>query len=212
MFVEKLLSIASSSTEVAKSLPLHADAQGRGETHRELMGMLTAKNGFYAFEGALHVFPWEASSEDIVDVQAWNGKSLWRDCYQNLTDDLFFFAEDAFGGQFALRGNDVVTFEPESGEIEFLASSIEAWAKELLSDYEVLTGFPVAHAWQLKNGQIPQGKRLLPKIPFLLGGVYEDSNLYAVDSVKGMRYRGDLWQQIRDLPEGAQVKLTALPT
>jgi hypothetical protein len=55
------------------------------------------------------------------------------------------------------------------------------------------------------------GKRLLPKIPFILGGRYESSNLYAVDAVTGMCYRGELWQQLRDLPDGSQVRLKALP-
>ena len=35
-----------------------------------------------------------------------------------LADGLFFFAEDVFGGQFAIRGEQVVTFDPETGEIE----------------------------------------------------------------------------------------------
>jgi len=134
-----------------------------------------------------------------------------RNWYQGLTDGLFFFAEDAFGGQFAIRNNDIVSFDPESGEIELLAQSPEEWAAKILLNYAQLTGYPLAHSWQIINGPIPMGKRLLPKIPFILGGRYEDGNLYAVDAVKGMQYRGELWQQLRDLPDGAQVRLKALP-
>jgi len=186
---------------------------GRGKAFQDLIQMLSAKNGFYAFEGALHVFPWvdPLSLESGLGLQAWNEKGLWRDWYQGLTDGLFFFAEDAFGGQFAIRGEEIVSFDPESGEIEPLASSLESWANELLQSYERLTGYPLARSWQLVNGPIPVGKRLLPKIPFILGGAYEVSNLYAVDAVQGMRYRGELWEQLRDLPDGAQVRLKVLP-
>ena len=74
-----------------------------------------------------------------------------------------------------------------------------------------MTGFPLAHDWQQVNGALRSRKRLLPKIPFILGGQFESNNLVAVDSVEGMRYRGEIWRQIRDLPDGAQIKLRALP-
>jgi hypothetical protein len=214
MSVEKLLSIASIATVSPAVLNVSAPIeQVSGELFQELTQMLSMKNGFYAFEGALHVFPWcnFSQKENVIGLQAWNEKKLWRDWYQELTDGLFFFAEDIFGGQFALRGDEIVSFEPESGEIEFIAPSIERWAHELLLNYAGLTGYPLAHSWQSLNGRIPIGKRLLPKTPFILGGLYEDNNLYALDAVKGMRYRGELWEQLRDLPDGTQVKLKTLP-
>ena len=80
-----------------------------------------------------------------------------------------------------------------------------SWASVLLDDYETLTGYPVAHEWQRRNGPIPRGRRLLPKVPFALGGDFELDNLYAADAVDGMRVRGNLALQIRDLPDGAKV-------
>jgi hypothetical protein len=185
----------------------------RGGRFRELVELLSVKNGFYAFEAALHVFPHVESSlqSEAIGVEAWNEHGLWKNWYQSLLDNCFCFAEDAFGGQFAIEGEKIVSFDPESGELEPLADSFEEWAGKLLSNYPQLTGAPVAHKWQLTHGPIPEGKRLLPKIPFVLGGQYDAKNLYAVDAVKGMRYRGELWQQLRDLPDGAQVRLKALP-
>ncbi len=214
MHIAKLLSVSSAPIAKAvvpdKSL---AALRSRGGLFLELAALLSGRNGFYAFEGALHVFPLVESSseEDGPGLEAWNESGLWSDWYHGLVDGMFFFAEDAFGGQFAIRGDEVVSFDPESGEVVALARSLDGWAKELLSNYRELTGSPIAHSWQTINGPIPPGKRLLPKIPFVLGGQYDEKNLFAVDAVKGMRYRGELWEQLRDLPDGAQVRLRALP-
>jgi hypothetical protein len=42
----------------------------------------------------------------------------------------------------------------------------------------------------------------VPKIPFVLGGPFEATNLYAADAVKAMRFYGNLASQIRELPDG----------
>jgi len=214
MPVQKLISIASPAL-AQEAIPalLGDELQGDERLRGELREMLAMKNGFYVFEGALHVFPWiqQSAHSAHLSLQDWNDTQLWRCWYQGQCDGLLSFAEDAFGGQFAISKDEVVSFDPESGEVEAIASSIAEWAGALLLNYRQLTGYPVAKAWQLTNGAIPEGSRLLPKIPFILGGQYEKENLFAVDAVKGMRYRGDLWQQISDLPDGAQVRIKALP-
>lgn len=93
---------------------------------------------------------------------------------------LSFFAEDVFGGRFCIKNSKVYTFDPETGSLEYLADDIESWAQILLSDYEVLTGYPLAHQWQKQNGQLAAGKRLLPKVPFVLG---VDVRAWFVESV-----------------------------
>ena len=50
------------------------------------------------------------------------------------------------------------------------------------------------------------GRRLLPKIPFALGGEYVVENLYAGRAVDGMRVRAHLATQLVDLPDGAQIE------
>jgi hypothetical protein len=47
----------------------------------------------------------------------------------------------------------------------------------------------------------------MPKTPFFLGGEYKIENLWAGDSVEGMRLKGDLAIQTRHVPEGTQVRL-----
>jgi hypothetical protein len=172
----------------------------------ELTILLSQKNGLYAFESALHFFPAHTNGYE-TDIHAWNASSLWREHYQGLADEGLFFAEDAFGMQFCAQKDGVYLFDGETGTREFLASTLKDFVDAVLRDYDVLTGHAVAHAWQAKHGALPRGQRLIPKVPFVLGGKFETENLYALESRKAMLFRASIATQIRDLPDGAQVDL-----
>jgi len=204
--LDKLLSNASSSLSEHEPEMLGQSRRLAGALADELLAMLCQRNGFYALESALHVFP-TRSSQNEIGICDWNESALWRSGYKGLADGCLFFAEDVFGGQFCIKDSKVYTFDPETGSFEYLADDIESWAKMLLSDYEVLTGYPLAHQWQKQNGQLPAGKRLLPKVPFVLGGEFVLDNLYLADAVEGMRFRADIASQINELPDGAQIRL-----
>ena len=77
----------------------------------------------------------------------------------------------------------------------------------ILDDYEAKTGYPLARDWQKRNGRLAQGLRLVPTIPFVAGGEYAIENLHPMNAVAGMRFRGSIAFQIKDLPEGAKIKL-----
>lgn len=204
--LDKLLSNASSSLSEHEPEMLGQSRRLAGTLADQLLGMLCQRNGFYALESALHVFPTH-SSQNEIGIGDWNESALWRSGYKGLADGCLFFAEDIFGGQFCIKDSKVYTFDPETGSLEYLADDIESWAQILLSDYEVLTGYPLAHQWQKQNGQLAAGKRLLPKVPFVLGGEFVLDNLYLADAVEGMRFRADIASQIKELPDGAQIGL-----
>lgn len=172
----------------------------------DLATLLATRNGFLAFESALHLYPLTSGASHSISLGLWNSDELWRGLYGVMTDGLLFFAEDAFGGQFALGPNGVSTFDPETGEIAHMADSLESWAGRVLDDFEFLTGFPLAHSWQQIHGQLAAGERLVPKRPFVLGGEYTVENLYSLNAVESMRLRAELAAQIVHFPEGASVK------
>jgi len=203
---DKLLSNASSPLSEREPEILGQSRRLAGTLADQLLGMLLQRNGFYALESALHVFSTHSSPHEI-SICDWNEDALWRSAYNGLADGCLFFAEDVFGGQFCIKDSKIYTFDPETGSLEYFANDIEDWARILLRDYEVLTGYPLAHQWQKQNGQLPAGKRLLPKVPFVLGGDFEVDNLYLADAVDGMRFRADIASQIKNLPDGAQIKL-----
>lgn len=172
----------------------------------ELRPLLSVKNGFYAFESALHVFPVTPVPGER-GLHDWNAAGGWRADYQGLADGCTFFAEDLFGGQFCLFDGAVMLFDPETGSKEFVAATTEDWAECILKDYDVLTGWPLAHEWQARNGPIPRSERLVPKLPFVLGGEFNVENLYALAADEAMRFRANLAVRIKDLPDGAEVTL-----
>lgn len=80
---------------------------------------------------------------------------------------------DIFGCQFGIKNDDIIKFDPEVCEIEFFASDLDEWACNILENYEVETGYLLASEWQKINKPIKEGKRLIPKIPFVLGSSYD---------------------------------------
>ncbi len=177
-----------------------------GKLGRELAEFLKIKNGFYAFESALHVFPlcgWQGE----MDVEQWNDPKLWINCYGDMALDTLFFAEGIFADQFAIRKQEIIRFQAETGLAKPVASTLEDWASLILKDYSYQTGWPFAHEWQTKHGRLPYGERLVATIPFVMEGDYKVSNFHALDAVKAMRYHGDIALQIRDLPDGTKIRL-----
>ncbi len=182
------------------------------ENHRampwleKITDLLTLKNGFYAFESALHVFPL-GKLEGVMDLEQWNSSDLWRFEYKGSTDTLLFFAEDAFGYQFCASKDGISMFNPEYASLEHIADDIEEWARAVLDDYDELTAYPFARDWQKVNGPLRVGRRLTFKIPLVAGGTTEMSNVGDIDAVEVMRFRGYLWDQIKDLPPGTKFEL-----
>jgi hypothetical protein len=171
-----------------------------------LAELYAAKNGLYAFESSLHVFPC-CSGNAPADLVTWNAEGLWRAEYANMAAGLIFFAEDVFGDQFCFKDARIYVFHSETGEVEFMAEDLENWAQIILADYQFWTAYPLAHDWQALHGPLKKGHRLSPKIPFVMGGDYEVDFLYSIDSIEAMRFRASIAMQIRNLPDGSKVKL-----
>lgn len=175
-----------------------------------LADLLKRRNGFYAFESALHVFPDRRSASELGLV-SWNEPSLWRVTYGDLSSGYLFFAEDVFGGQFSVARGGVYAWDPETGEAEFMARDVETWADVILGDYPLWTGHPVARAWQRLHGSLRAGERLVPIVSFILGGEYEPENVRSINAVKAMRIRAGYAARLRDIPDGAQVRISYGP-
>ncbi len=173
---------------------------------QDLLGLLQSKNGFFAFESALRVFP-SKSCDYSYGLSEWNSEKLWKVHYGDLVKDYLFFAEDIFGGQFCYFDSKIYQFDPETAEIKFMADTLEEWSKKILENYNVLTGYQLAHDWQSKHGKLGFKKRLIPKQLFVLGGDYSVDNLGDIDSLEAMQFRGSIAQQIKDLPDGTKIEM-----
>jgi len=175
-----------------------------GTLGKELAEILKLKNGFYAYELALLVRPL-GNTNPPVGLLEWNAPRLWKEQYHENLSGAFFFAEDAFGGQYCIRDGKICAFDPETALFEAMSPSLDVWANEVMASYQFRTGFPLAHAWQIENTPLLPGMRLVPKIPFVCGGKYEVENLYSLADVEGMLFRASVANQIRNLPDGAEI-------
>jgi hypothetical protein len=203
--IKKLLSISTVHAPIEK-LSFDAKTEKRvGYFIGDLCEIYMHTNGFYAFESALHFFAAQKTAYSY-GIEEWNDSSGWLAGYKELGQDVFCFAEDIFGGQFIFHQNKVSYFDPETGDKAYLADTLDDWAAIILEDYNVRTGYGLAHAWQKENGSIPSVMRLMPKTPFVLGGEYSTQNLYRIESKRSMHLRSNLALQIYNLPDGAQVK------
>ena len=145
--IEELLSRSSESLAPKPvAMPEFLQAYALGP---ELFQMLQLKNGFYAFEAALHVLP--LTADPGTGLEGWNAASLWRNEYGDLAEGLLFFAEDIFQDQFCLskKQSGVHRFHAETGQTTFMAESVEEWAGVILSNYRAETGCPFVHELSL---------------------------------------------------------------
>jgi len=172
----------------------------------ELLELLTIKNGLFAYESALLVRPLRAHG-DVLGISEWNSQDLWKADYNVDLSHTLHFAEDLVGGQYCLHGGEVCYFDPETGNRVPVAASMRGWSKLIVTQSALRTMNTLAHDWQLKNGAIPPGKRLLPVPPFVAGGKYDADHLFLTPDVDAMRFRAALARQIRNLPDGAQVTI-----
>ncbi|WP_054782767.1 SMI1/KNR4 family protein [Pseudovibrio denitrificans] len=206
MNVSKLLELSSPELAGNELLGGNTSVNKVDLSATGLIDLLKRRNGFYAFECALHVLPLTPSQE-VMSLTRWNDNQLWRDGYGMLDAKIIFFAEDVLGNQFCLFEGAVHSFDPETGELEYLARDIEDWAGLVLEDYNTLTGWSLARDWQSKHGPLPANMRLCPKIPFVLGGEYSIENLYLCNNVEAMRVYANLAIQLADVPDGTKIRL-----
>jgi hypothetical protein len=84
-YIDKLLSISSQPLGDSSPFLSQAILSLAGTLGSELHDLLSKKNGFYAFESALHVFP-AGHFQDVMDLEKWNSNELWRESYGTLAE------------------------------------------------------------------------------------------------------------------------------
>lgn len=199
--------------EQVKALPLGGGAQGNAprlpmesRASSQLASILSVHDGFYSFSGALLFRPMR-SRAPIHSIEAWSNPSLWVHEYDLDLGGVVFFAEDVFGVQFCLWRDRVGAFDPESGEIEEVASDLFDFGNKLASDGSYLSGGPILVEWEKKYGKLLPGERLLARVPFVLGGEFEIDNMARIGDVRGMINRAGIANQIMGVPDGDSITL-----
>lgn len=119
------------------------------------------------------------------------------------------FGQDVLANQFVfdIATGDVLLFNIETGDRESLAKDFAGWLKVLMTDPNFLSGEDFITEWLGAGMSLSVSQRLVPKIPFVIGGDYQASNFYASSFPKYLMYYGDLAGQIHSLKDGEKVHL-----
>ncbi len=193
-------SLCSHSTCLFRGSPASVNLSTEG-----LEALYRDFNGGYFWNRALLIRSVVADESAPLTLAHWNRSELWKGLYLGRCDDITFFAEDAFGIQFGVRRGCVVQFDPETAEVDELASSVEGWMLMVMKDPDCYTGAPVLAQWEDRGRTILPGCRLIPRQLFVLGGDYRADNMLCKPDVEGMRIRAGFWQILKDLPDGQSI-------
>ncbi len=164
-------------------------------------------NGGYFWGSALLIRPYWPVEFAPLSVAEWNHEALWKGRYGEICRDIIFFAEDVFGCPFGLSMDGVVHFDPETAVVKIVAGTFDGWCREICSNTQFYTGYPVLAGWESKHGKLLNGKRLIPRQLFMLGGEYHSDNMTCMTDLHGMLVRAELWHAIKDLPDGTSIVL-----
>lgn len=115
------------------------------------------------------------------------------------------FGLDTFGDIFLLLGEGVARLSTETSAVDEFWPSIEAWLSELKDDPDTMVGRGFLLNWQSQNGDLKNGHRLAPKMPFIFGGSYDLENIVSLPIQEILGFRAHIARQIRDLPDGSRI-------
>jgi hypothetical protein len=99
---------------------------------------------------------------------------------------------------------------PEELDCQIIASG-RAHLDELSINQEFLRDWYMASIAQMakaKFGELSNDRKYCLKVPGVLGGKYDESNIATISLTELIRASGYLALQIKNLPDGAQVKLS----
>jgi len=150
--------------------------------------LLQEWNGFYAFDGLLHVFG--ACSEPANhSLQAWNAADGWRLAWGRSTEGLTFFAEDAFGDQFAYRAGKIVRLRPLLGGIVVMQATLLEWIETLLLEPDRILHRKLFRECTDKLGPLPRGAHFVPSVPLETGTPLNPEQSHAVPARDSMEMK-----------------------
>jgi Protein of unknown function DUF2625/SMI1 / KNR4 family (SUKH-1) len=173
---------------------------------RDHKSLLSLHNGLTAFDGGLRIFGTKPGK--LPTLQEWNEQKGWRSAYKELVKGtLVFFAEDVFGNQFAFDDGSVVYFDVEKGRATPFANSFSEWLSIVLEDPVDTLQLMLYRSWRDKGEGLEPSEHLCPVYPFIVKADPPLKELYRVNGMEDMAYKGNFAYQIKDVPDGAPIKM-----
>jgi hypothetical protein len=171
-----------------------------GALPEALSSLLQETNGFVLYHGGLHVRGAATSPVWHSLRYAIHGEEAFHRIYGAVLPADIPFAQDCFGDQFLLRAGAVLRLAAETGEIEAMSASLEAFFASVSADaYELLCFDPKL---RLEPGQLMQAYP-----PFCVERPEHGYSLKAVPALEAIRFHADFARRIGDVPDGGQVQV-----
>lgn len=160
------------------------------------------------FDNALLVYS-HSAKEDFSSMSFVN--KFLKAKYDQFVPCITYFACDVFGNQFGFHEKRIALLNVETASVEIIADSFKGWENELRNDANYYTGQSILADWEALQGRkLLDPERLCPKIPFVAGGAYEASNLYAMPFSKTIDFNFNIATQVFNLPDGAAINFNTI--
>ncbi len=162
-------------------------------------------NGGFFFDSSLQLYSY---TKDYIFNNIDYVNQFLKEEYNNIAAGLIFFGQDVFGNQFCFNEQDgkITFFNIETGDREIIAYDIDDWIGLLFDETDYFTGYKLLRVWKIENG-FSFNQRLCPKLPFILGGGYTVSNMYASTFPDYIKTAANIAKQVYNLPDGTNFKI-----
>lgn len=171
---------------------------------------LQQMNGCVLFDGGLHIRGAVQSPDWHSLRNVWHGDLALSKLFPEVKDSDVPFAQDCLGDQFLLRSGLVHRLEAERGAVESLEMGFEAFLNRAHENpVEFLSLEPLLQ-FLSEGGDLKPGQLLNAYPPFLMQEAADGVSLKAVSMFEQIGFLADLATQIRELAEGARVKINLI--
>ncbi|GAB3225658.1 hypothetical protein GCM10027346_07110 [Hymenobacter seoulensis] len=174
-----------------------------------LQAFLREQNGVVAYFGGLHIRGCVTEPTWHSLAEAWQGENAFWRTYDTVVETDIPFAQDCVGNQFLLRGDAVLFLDTETGEL----ADLEVDFKHFLFGAEKFPldalGMQPLRTFQQGGGVLRPGELLSLHPPVCITTTTKSSSK-AVPAAARLTWLADFYRQIKNLPDGQQVRLKPL--
>lgn len=176
-----------------------------------LQTFLREQNGVVAYFGGLHIRGCVAEPAWHSLAEAWQGEQAFWRTYDEVQETDIPFAQDCVGNQFLLRGDAVFFLDTETGEL----ADLEVDFKHFLFGAEKFPldalGMEPLRTFQQGGGVLKPGHLLSLHPPVCIATNSKNRpTAKPVPAADRLAWLADFYQQIKNLPDGQQVRLKPL--
>jgi hypothetical protein len=140
----------------------------------------------------------------------WNSTEFWRQAWPGLSSDLFFFGEDIFGNQLTLVPDreNVFLWNHENQDLADLLLDPATLFETVLQSGVHWIDFYTSEMLAIGRARlldVPENCHLHWTQPLILAGAVAMANTSVLEAVSHLKFHGELWVKLRDLPPGTEV-------